>query len=230
MRRCAKAHALLLTGIVAACGGGSDEATDERSNGRRHGDVPSQPTAEASARERALGLTRRLPAPYRRVCARQASGAPVGARTCPPLVPVGSLVVMYRGRSLGRESAGGGFSAEFASRSLNRLDDARVDSSGGHWRYDVVWEPAVKRAVVDPGIRQPRAAREPSSCERTRVAGQPMTACRVVPYRTGGGVNGGHIAYTWNRAGVAYVISLHGYANEPRTRAMIAAHLAQLGG
>jgi hypothetical protein len=218
MRRCATVPTLLLTGIVAACGWGSG------SNGRRQRDLRGEPTAEASSRERALRLTRRLPSAYRRVCERQASEAPVAARTCPPLVPVGPSTVMYRGRSLGRESAGGGFSADLASRSLNRL------SNGGHWRYDVVWVPTVTRAVVDAGIKRPRAAREPSSCERTRVAAQPMTACRVVPYSRGGGVNGGHIADIWTRDGVAYVISLHGYANEPRARAMMAAYVARVGG
>jgi hypothetical protein len=55
-----------------------------------------------------------------------------------------------------------------------------------------------------------------------------MEACRVVPYQQGGGLNGGHIAYVWNHAGVTYVISVHGYANEPRARAMMTALAAQL--
>jgi hypothetical protein len=55
-----------------------------------------------------------------------------------------------------------------------------------------------------------------------------MTACRVVAHNRGGGLNGGHIAYVWDHAGIAYVLSVHGYANEPRARAMIAALAARV--
>ena len=57
-----------------------------------------------------------------------------------------------------------------------------------------------------------------------------MLACRVVAYRRGGGVNGDHIAYVWDDARITYVISVHGYANEPRARAMMAALTAAANG
>ena len=36
------------------------------------------------------------------------------------------------------------------------------------------------------------------------------------------------LAYVWNHAGVTYVISVHGYANEPRARAMMTALAVQI--
>jgi hypothetical protein len=117
-----------------------------------------------------------------------------------------------------------------ASRSLDRLDGKRVATNGGHWRYVVVWNPRARRAVVQMGIRQPVNAQESSSCRRTQVAARQMLACRVVPYERGGGVDGGHIAYVWDDARVTYVISVHGYANEPRARAMMAALTAAADG
>jgi hypothetical protein len=223
MRHGAIVHGLLVASLLGACGG-SDRATTNEMPAR----TPTQATAEASTSERALGLTRRLPAAYRRVCKKQARDAPAPARTCPPLIPDGPLAVTYRGRSLGRDSDAGGFSADLASRSLSRLHGLAIDTNGGHWRYDVVWAPAIRRAVVDTGIRRPQNATEPSSCRPTRVAGRPMTACRVVAHNRGGGLNGGHIAYVWDHAGIAYVLSVHGYANEPRARAMIAALAARV--
>jgi hypothetical protein len=178
-----------------------------------------------SPRERALGLTRRLPRAYRQVCERQGSDGPAGARTCPPLIPAGPLKVIYRGRSLGRESSGGGFSADLASRSLGQL----VETNGGHWRYDVVWTPRVRRVVVENGIQRPANASKSSSCRQTRVAEQRVLACRVVPHNEGGGLNGGHVVYVWDHANVTFTISVHGYGNEARVRAMMAALVAAIG-
>ena len=129
----------------------------------------------------------------------------------------------YRGRSLGRDSFGGGFSADFASPSIGRLDGDRIASDGGHWRYDVVWTPRVRRMVIELGIRRPPDASESSACRQTRVAARRVTACRVVGFEEGGGRNGGHVAYVWDHAGVAFAISVHGYANERLARAMMAA-------
>jgi GNAT superfamily N-acetyltransferase len=66
-------------------------------------DKATQPVHH-SEREAALGLTRELPRAYRQVCRKQAAEAPAGARACPPLIPAGPLKVLYRGRSLGRDS------------------------------------------------------------------------------------------------------------------------------
>jgi hypothetical protein len=211
--------------LLAACGErGPKPASD--ASAKREQNVSTRRAVRLSARERGLGLTRRLPRAYRQVCGRQASDAPVGARACPPLIPSGALKVIYRGRSLGRASPGGGFSADFASRSLGQL----VETNGGHWRYDVVWTPSVRRVVVDMGIRRPTNASKSSSCHETSVAVQRMLACRVVAYNEGGVLNGGHIAYVFDHAGVAFVISVHGYANEARVQAMMAAFVAAMGG
>jgi hypothetical protein len=220
---------VIMGGLVAACGQGETGPTSESSPKRAQTSVSGRRAAPLSARERALGLTRRLPRAYQQVCERQVADAPAGARRCPPLIPTGALTVTYRGRSLGRGSSGGGFSADLASRSLGQLDGKRIETNGGHWRYDVVWTPRVRRVVVEMGIRRPTNASESSSCRQTRVASQRLVACRVVAYNDGGGLNGGHVAYVWDHAGVAFVISIHGYANEARARAMMAALVTATG-
>src|SRR3954470_23156146 len=191
------------------------------------GSSPATGSSSSTHHARALGLTRRRPITYRRVCEQQAREAAPPARMCPPLVPSGPLKVLYSGRSLGRHSAAGGFSADLSSRSLDRLGRRRIETNGGHWRYDAAWTPAVRRTVVGL-VKRPPNARERSSCRNVRVDGQEMEACRVVPHERGGGLDGGHIAYVWNHAGVTYVISVHGYANEPRARAMMTALAVQI--
>ena len=167
------------------------------------------------------GLTRHHPRAYRRVCARQAEQAPKVAETCPPLIPSGHLSVLYAGPFGGREGDRGGYSSDLESASLQRIDGKPVEANGGHWRYDVAWTTHAKRLAIT-GVTRPADADEPSSCHVERVRGRHMRVCRVAPHDKGGGINGGHIAYIWRRAGVAYVISLHGYPNRPRARAMMA--------
>src|SRR3954469_24060322 len=134
MRRWTVAHLVVGASLLAACGDVDKQQTEPAP-------VHQRAPVHLTPRQRALGLTRQLPAAYRRVCARQARAAPPAARTCPPLIPAGSLTVTYRGKSLGRASVGGGFSAALASRSLRRLKRQRRESGGGHWRYDVAWAP-----------------------------------------------------------------------------------------
>lgn len=55
-----------------------------------------------------------------------------------------------------------------------------------------------------------------SACRHVRLGSERVEACRVVPYEQGGGFHGGHIAYVWTHGQASYVVSLHGYANEPR--------------
>jgi hypothetical protein len=139
------------------------------------------------------------------------------------LAPDGRLAVLYSGRIGGRDSGLGGFSADLASPSIGRVDGTPVQTNGGHWRYDVAWTKRARDFAVDRNVvRPPRAAR-PSACHRRRVAGQRMRMCRVAPHERGGGINGGHIAYVWRDGTIAYVISLHGYGNRARTRAMMRA-------
>jgi hypothetical protein len=182
------------------------------------------------SRARGLGLTRDLPAAYRRVCAKQAAYAPAGARLCPPLIPGGRLKVIDATPFSKRRDLRGGFLADIASRSLDRLGPARITTNGGHWHYDVSWSPAVRRLLVARMVERPGAADRPSDCHRLRLGGQRVEACRVVPYERGGGLHGGHIAYVWTHGRVTFVISLHGYANEPRARAMTEALMARVLG
>ena len=57
-----------------------------------------------------------------------------------------------------------------------------------------------------------------------------VEVCRVVAYEQGGGLSGGHIAYVWTHGRATYVVSLHGYPNEPRARAMIEALMSRVLG
>ncbi|HET6548402.1 MAG TPA: hypothetical protein VFG79_08105 [Solirubrobacter sp.] len=66
-------------------------------------------------------------------------------------------------------------------------------------------------------------AERSSACRHRRFGNQRVEICDVVPYEQGGGLNGGHVAFVWTHGRVTYVVSLHGYANEPRARAMVEA-------
>ena len=193
--------------LVAACGG-----SDAR---------PARAAPAASPAGRpgpALGLTTRLPAAYRRVCARQAAAAPPRARSCPPTIPAGRLEVLDA-RALTRPA--GEFDVDAASSSIR--------AGGGHWHYDVAWTPAARRVWVHGRIEHPQNGPR-SRCTRLELAAERVEACRVAPYDRGGGINGGHIAYVWDHAGASYAISLHGYSNEPRVQAMMAALIERVRG
>ena len=182
----------------------------------------------SSSRASALGLTRKLPAVYRRVCDEQAAAAPAGARACPPLIPKGRLEVIHADPFSPRPRLGGGYLADLSSRSLSELGRKHVETNGGHWHYDVSWTAEARRLLVHRGIERPANASKPSTCRVLRLAGESVDACRVVPYEQGGGLNGGHIAYVWRHGPVTYVVSLHGYANEPRARVMTEALMASV--
>jgi hypothetical protein len=191
---------------VVGCGGGHEQA-------RR----PAAPSA-SPGHVHDLGLTRKLPAAYRRVCTEQAAYAPAGARACPPLIPHGGLKVLYAGRFSKRDR--GGYVADFSSSSLSKLGAEHIETNLGHWHYDVSWAPAARRLFVRRFVERPVNSSRASKCRRLRLGSKRVEACRVVPYDQGGGLNGGHIAYVWTHGRVSYVVSLHGYANEPRARAM----------
>jgi hypothetical protein len=171
-------------------------------------------------------LTRKLPAAYRRVCAEQLAYAPAGAAVCPPLIPAGRLKVIDAAPFSKRKAYRGGFLADISTPSLSELGGHHVETNGGHWHYDVSWTPAVRRLLVDRGIERPAAASKPSRCRQVLLGGRRVEACHVVPYEQGGGLNGGHVAYVWTHGRVTYVVSLHGYANEPRARAITLALIA----
>lgn len=203
--------------VVAACG--DSDAGDQPAHTVAR---PAHPVAASvsPARARELGLTRRLPAAYRRVCAEQAAYAPEGAAVCPPLIPAGRLKVIDAAPFSKRESLRGGYLADVSSASLSELGDEHMETNGGHWHYDVSWTPAVRRLLVRRGVERPANSNRASACHKLRSGGEPVEACRVVPYEQGGGLNGGHIAYVWTHGRATYVVSLHGYGNEPRVRAM----------
>lgn len=199
-----------LAALVAACGG---------SDARPAQAARLAPAASPAGRPGpALGLTTRLPAAYRRVCARQAAAAPRRARSCPPTIPAGRLQVIDAG-VLTRPA--GEFNVDVTSRS--------IPAGGGHWHYDVAWTRAARRVWIHRRIEHPQNG-PGSRCTRLELAAERVEACRVAPYDQGGGLNGGHIAYVWDHAGVSYAISLHRYANEPRVQAMMAALIERVRG
>jgi hypothetical protein len=201
-----------------ACAGG-EPAPATRTTAMSRSPVPPVSAAEAAG----LGLTRRLPAEYRAVCAEQAAYAPAGARTCPPLIPGGRLKVIVAAPFSRQKRYDGGYNADLASRSLSDLRGQQIETNGGHWHYDVSWTPAVRRLLVRRGVQRPANADERSACRGSRLGAERVEACEVVPYEKGGGLSGGHIAYIWRHAQADYVLSIHGYANEARARAMMAA-------
>jgi hypothetical protein len=211
--------------LIAGCGGRPTPA--QAPDARPVADAAKLP-AVSPRRARSLRLTSELPAAYQRVCEEQAESAPASAAACPPLLPSGRLTVLYAGRFGGREGYRGGYSADFESRALKRTAGKQLDSNGTHWRYDVVWTAPVRHLAVDRGVVNPPRADKPSFCHRRRVTGRRMRVCRVPPHERGGGINGGHIAYVWRQGSVAYVVSMHGYDNEPRARAMMAALMARV--
>lgn len=172
--------------------------------------------------------SRKLPAAYRQACSEQFAYAPAGARVCPPLIPAGRVKVIDAAPFSKRKAYRGGYLADVSSTSLGDLDGEHVETNGGHWHYDVSWTPAVRRLLVHRGVERPANASKASECRHVLLGSERVEACRVVPYEEGGGLNGGHIAYVWTHGRVTFVVSLHGYANEPRARAMTLALIAQV--
>lgn len=124
----------------------------------------------------------------------------------------------------------GRYLADLASSSLDELGDEHIQTNGGHWHYDVAWSPSARRRAVRDLVERPVNASEASACRHLRLDSERVEACRVVPYEQGGGLHGGHIAYVWTHGRASYVVSLHGYANEPRARAMMKALVAEVLG
>jgi hypothetical protein len=122
---------------------------------------------------RDLGLTRRLPAPYRRVCAEQADYAPAGARLCPPLVPEGPVKVMSTGPFSKSPRDRGGYLADFSSSSLSRLGAEHIETNLGHWHYDVSWTPATRRLLVRRFVERPHNSSKASACRHLRLRVDP---------------------------------------------------------
>jgi hypothetical protein len=211
---------------AVGCGEGHPASDAGASARGKAANVP----AVSSSRASALALTRKLPDAYRRVCDEQAVDAPAGARACPPLIPAGRLEVIDADPLSLRPRVSGGYLADLASGSLSELGGRHIETNGGHWHYDVSWTAEARRRLVRQGVERPANASGPSACRSLRLGSERVEACRVVPHEQGGGLNGGHIVYVWSHGPMTYVLSLHGYANEPRARAMTEALMARVAG
>lgn len=204
---------VFILAALAGCGG-QDSGREARGNP----DSEQRPAGEAAR----LGLTAELPPSLARACERLRRLAPPRADHCLPLVPEGKAKLEYaQGSSLTR-SRRDAFAMSVASSSLNELDGARIETNGGHWSYEVAWSPTARERLTRFAQRPPNARRQ-SRCSELRLKAETVTACRIPPYEQGGGFYGGHAVYLWQHDDVTYVISAHGYKNEPRVRAMTAA-------
>jgi hypothetical protein len=171
-----------------------------------------------------LSLTRDLPPGYEKACQRLAEYAPRELAACPPLVPAGPLKVEVAAPFSRTRRDRDWFVMSFASCSLNSYRGQSIETNGCHWAYEIAWSRPTRRIVVQRVIHGsgnpagPRAA-----CRWSSLAGQRLRACRVPPFEEGGGFHGGHVAYVWERAPAAIVLSAHGYLNEERVKAMMTA-------
>lgn len=166
----------------------------------------TQPNAPAplATSEAALALTRRLPPEYIAACTETLRETHVNP--CPPLIPDGSMSV--------------GSSGDMMSSGLNSINGRDVEAHGGHWTVGVATDLEGRKSLADD--LHAIDAKSPSQCRFLKLEGQRVEACQVPPYPDGG-YYGGHIAYAWQRGDVVYHVTLHGYANEPRLRLMMAA-------
>jgi hypothetical protein len=214
--------ALIGLTLVVVCLMGCDRAPPNASRqGRPEPEAPAQavPSTRPDQAERALGLTRRLPHAYVSRCARIRTDA--GADPCPPLTPQGRLAVTgpHQKRWEGYREL------DLGSASLTWIAGAPVDSDGGHWTLAVAWGPngrlLLHKQLHAIGVWYGSNLR--SACTVVSLEGERVQACRVPAFDAGGGYYGGHVAYAWQRGQVVYHVTIHGYANEPRLRLIMAA-------
>ena len=169
--------------------------------------------ATLGASETALGLTRRLPPEYVDACV--TIQREMHVNPCPPLVPDGAMLL---------HGAWDDSLDVQMSTALNSINGHEVDANGGHWTLGVGTTPGAHKGMADE--LHAAGAKAPSKCRFLELEGQRVEACQVPPYPEGG-YYGGHIAYAWRRGDVVYHVTLHGYANEPRLRLMMAALIGQ---
>ncbi len=116
---------------------------------------------------------------------------------------------------------------DLGSGSLSWIAGAPVDANGGHWTVSVAWGPIGRRILHKTlhAIGGWYGSDLRSACAVVGLEGErvQVQACRVPAHDAGGGYYGGHVAYAWRRGPVVYHVTIHGYANEPRLRLMVAA-------
>lgn len=98
------------------------------------------------------------------------------------------------------------------------LERGRRSDSGGHWIVAAAEADAIDRSLQDKDGRL-----DPLDRQDGRLAGHEVTTLWLRRYEGGGGYHGGHVAIRWTQAGVDRIVSLHGYHNLARTRAIASA-------
>lgn len=171
-----------------------------------------------------LTLTRNLPLAYERACQQLAEKAPRDVAACPPVVPAGPMKVEIAAPFSRTRRDRDWFVMSFASCSLNSYRGRSIETNGYHWAYEVAWSLRTRRIVGERVLRGGGNSPNPiSACRSRLLAGQRIRACRVPSFEQGGGFHGGHVAYVWEPASAAIVLSAHGYLNEARVRTMMTA-------
>ena len=218
-------RAVAALAVAAALGGAPlavtllDDETQERRQRSSVSDSELRPRDWAD-----LSLTRNLPPGYERACERLAEYTPREIAACPPVIPRGPLKVEIAAPFSATRRDREWFVMSFASCSLNSYMGRSIETNGCHWAYELAWSRRTRRTVVEGVIHGSGNPTNPrSACRWRSLAKQRVRACRVPPFERGGGFHGGHIAYLWERAPAAIVLSAHGYLNEARVKAMMTA-------
>lgn len=125
---------------------------------------------------------------------------------CPPVVPASYVSVSATRTDPPR------------SYLLELYSDIDRKESGGHWAI-AAGPPRVMGWQLDAAVNpMPR---------RGRLRGTPVRLYKMAPY-PGGGYHSGHFVVAWRRGGAEYQVSLHGYHNAGRAKAIAAALIDQM--
>jgi hypothetical protein len=172
----------------------------------------------AVADQQRLGLTSKIPVGVRQGC-RKVARTYKGRVYCPPLVPAGKAFEEYVGGKNRRPGdAARTYALDFTSPSLQHIGGKPVDANGGHW----VAEAGVGSSLRDDlGLWiKPRFRHGRIRVARSRLDGQRVAIYRLASACCFEVYLAGHDSVVWRRAGVTYIVSIHGYPNRPRVIAM----------
>jgi hypothetical protein len=185
-------------------------------------DAP-ETTSEAALAD--LQLTTNPPAGLGEACAKVAPRTQLNV-VCPPIAPTGDFTVQFLAPDVGAKDRSF-YDVQVESASLHR-----EGQNPGHWSFGAATTlPAVERMLkVSPfNARLCRRynnqhANSPEQCE-PEVSDLDVDGTAVKQYLMPdypiGGINGGHVAFVWQGADAAYILSVHDPANRDRALVML---------
>lgn len=196
---------LMCCGLIASCVGSSET--------RSHAELDR------------LGLTRSLPAKLTDACRRIQRRVDI-AVYCPPVVPESHPPPPQIEQA---GPLGIGFSHGRVTRWTRDYYEANVQSgswldhaSDGHWIFAAGSPRLVGRRINALPLQGPPTGMVASAVltsRNVRIAGLMASVKRMARYPQGG-INGGHVLVTWKVGATDYLVSIHGFQNEPRAVAM----------